>query len=163
MMYCKCINSLQNIHNKKKEVKIFSSFVCSVCISAVILSSETLNEEPARTNTEENVSPKKPIVALESDLISEKLSESRTENDKITKVNLEVLTKTHESEHKPHIEKHVLRSETPLPQANTLDKQQNEVILEEQSSGEPDSGNNMYVFNIKNVENVILVRRSEKS
>lgn len=125
-------------------IRKYLFFIYSACISAVILSSETLNEEPSASNTQENVS-QKPSVAPDIDK-SEKFIESRTESDKINNVNLEDHKKTQESEQIPHIKKHVLRSDTQLPHPKTVDNEDNEVIPREQSSGERNSENIVYVF-----------------
>lgn len=116
----------------------------------MILSSETLNEEPTASNTHENVL-QKPSVAPDIEK-SEEFIESRTESDKINNVNLENHKKTQESEQIPHIEKHVPRSDTQLPHPKTVDNEDNEVIPREQSSGERNSENIVYVFH----ENIIV-------
>lgn len=142
------------IWNLLRLIRKYLFFIYSACISAVILSSETLNEEPTASSTQENVL-QKPSVAPDIDK-SEEFIESRTESEKINNGNLENHRKTQEnhkktqeSEQIPHIEKHVPRSDTQLPHPKTVDNGDNEVIPREQSSGERNSENIVYVLREK--------------
>lgn len=121
---------------------IYLSF--SVCVSAVILSSETLNEEPTASASQENVL-QKPNIASESDIISEHTTESPTKTDKENKKYLKDLTKSVKSRDDSETERHVVKSETEtqLPQPNTLDTQSTGERKEEQLPKDTNSEQNV--------------------
>lgn len=78
-------------------------FICSACISAVILSTETLNVEPNAPNTLKNALEKTHI-ATNGDIISEKSNEISTETER-TNVNSDDSNRADGSKQEIDIEK----------------------------------------------------------
>lgn len=60
---------------------LFLLFICSVCISTAILSTETLNVEPTASSVQENAVDK-PHIATNGDIFSEKFNKKSIETKK---------------------------------------------------------------------------------
>lgn len=108
---------------------MFSLFIHSACISAVILSTETLNVVPISSSTQENAS-EKPNIPPDNDKISEKLSEY-TETER-QNVNLEETNKVISNNKEIYIEKNELTTKTQRSQPNTEEN----IQLEREASGD---------------------------
>lgn len=120
----------------------FSHSICSVCISALILSSEALNSESTASDSQENVL-QRPNIASESVVISDQLSDSHTVTDR-TNLNSDEISTSDNSEQDIKIDTFIPKTETQLPQPNGLESiQQNVVTPDQETSAEKITGENV--------------------
>lgn len=107
----------------------------------MILSSETLNVESAAPIPQENVLQQQPGITIESE-ISEKFGDTFEVIEK-NHANSDEISKSDSAEQEIIIDAILSRTETQLPQPDVLEKQQNTVIPEAQSSAEPSLDGNV--------------------
>lgn len=117
---------------KQKNKHLLYLFIFSAYVSAVILSSDTLNVEPTVPSTQSNVL-QKPNIAQESDIINEKSSDLHIEQEKINLNSEETTKNSDKSEQDVKLDElDVPKTETQLPQPIVEEIPQHE----QHSSGE---------------------------
>lgn len=124
---------------KQNNKNILYLFIYSTYVSAVILSSDTLNVESTIANTQENILQKENI-AQENGILNDKTSEFHIETEK-TNLNSEELEKNSDkSEQDVKLDElDVPKTETQLPQPILVESRQHEQV----SSGEKISDDHM--------------------
>lgn len=128
-------------HINSSHISPFFLFVYSVCISAVILSSEALNSEPTTPDLPDNV-VHQPTIASDNNVISDKISDSLTVTDR-TNQNSDAISTSDNSEQEKKLDTFLPKIETQLPQPDGLESIQNLVIPEQQIPPEKTTEDNV--------------------